>query len=111
MGSMYTVFPSSPHLQYVCMGMVPGDGCLGGDTIGGGFPPAGTIYTIQYSILVPSGTLTMYDIVCHSHSHSHSLLFLQYQYYNTTQIQLHQMVKGRRCSGLNKEAMYAVSFH
>ena len=62
---------------------------------------------IQYSIVVPSGTLAMYDIVCHSHS----LLFLQYQYYNTTQIQLHQMVKGRRCSGLNKEAMYAVSFH
>ena len=52
------------------------------------------IYIIQYSIVVPSGTLAMYDIVCHSHS----LLFLQHQYYNnTTQIQLHQMVKGRRC--------------
>ena len=48
---------------------------------------------IQYSIVEPSGTLAMYDIVCHSHSP----LFLQHQYYNTTQIQLHQIVKGRRC--------------
>ena len=33
----------------VCMGMVPGDGCLGGDTIGGGCrPPAGTIYVYIY---------------------------------------------------------------
>ena len=44
--------------MYVCMyamGMGPGDGCLGGGSIGGGCrPPAGTIYIYIYIFIFES---------------------------------------------------------